>query len=54
MLKDASSLQGFLTLNAFRTLPSLSPRLHKCLYVLASFTIHGLAEMESDGKGEAE
>lgn len=53
MLKDASPLQGCFTLNAFRMLPSLSPGLHKCLYVLASFTIHSLAAMERGGKGEA-
>lgn len=43
MLKDASPLQECLTLNAFRMVSSLSPRLHKYLYVpAAAFTIHSL------------
>lgn len=57
MPKDASPHQGCLTSNAFRILPSLSLRLHKCLYVLATFTIHSLGKrrvMEGRGKIERE
>lgn len=54
MLKDASPVQGCLTSNAFRTLPSLSPRLHKWLYVPASFTVHSLGRRRATEKGKAE
>lgn len=50
-LRDASPLQRCFTSSAFITLPSLSPLLHKCLYVRATFTIHSLGRQVTDVKG---